>query len=254
MYLIFESLKDRRNNLNRRKMENLNHYNLVPSAGGSFSYAWRKIFQKAFLPLLVTVIIVGLLNGPVGATWKIDEHSGFHIPLFFFPLAMLGLAYTFLFMPVIKYGESLVFLRAMKDDEADLKDLFDGFRTRYLNIIVANLIVNALVIIGIVMLIVPGIIIACRLVFVSYLVMDKNLEPMKAVEKSWQMTKGYGWTIFGMAIISFFVFIAGLIVFLVGAIISMMWIHAAFATIYQSVLNSLDDENPIPILGVNEVK
>ena len=235
-------------------MENLKHYNLKPSAGGSFSFAWRKIFEKAFLPLLVTVIIVGLLNGPMGATWKMDEHSGFHVPLFFFPLAMLGLAYAFLFIPVIKYGENLIFLKAMRDEEVDLKDLFDGFKTKYLNIVVANLIVAAFAIIGFMMLIVPGIIILCRLAFVSFLVMDKNLDPMKAVEKSWQMTKGYGWTIFGMALISFCVFIAGVIVFAVGAIISIMWIHAAFATMYQSVLNGIDDDNPIPILGVNEVR
>jgi uncharacterized membrane protein len=104
------------------------------------------------------------------------------------------------------------------------------------------------------MLIIPGIIIACRLAFVSYLVMDKNMEAMKAVEKSWQMTKGHGWTIFGMAIISFFIYIGGLIVFFVGIIVSIMWVHAAFATLYQSVLNANDDNNPIPILGVNEVR
>ena len=88
--------------------------------------------------------------------------------------------------------------------------------------------------------------------FVPLLVMDKNLDPMKAVEKSWEMTKGHGWEIFFMAIISFFVFIAGALVFIVGAVISIIWIHAAFATFYQSVLNEKDEENPIPILGVNE--
>jgi uncharacterized membrane protein YukC len=67
--------------------------------------------------------------------------------------------------------------------------------------------------------------------------MDKDLDAMKAVEKSWQMTRGHGWTIFGMAIISFFVFIAGLIVFFVGSVFSVMWIHAAFASMYQAVLN-----------------
>ncbi|MBK6284943.1 MAG: hypothetical protein IPF54_21960 [Draconibacterium sp.] len=164
------------------------------------------------------------------------------------------MAYVFLFMPVIKYGEQYLFLKAMRDDEAEIKRLFEGFKNQYLNIILANLIVTALVIIGFVMLIIPGIIIACRLAFVSYLVMDKNMEAMKAVEKSWQMTKGHGWTIFGMAIISFFLAIGGLIVFFVGIIISIMWIHAAFAALYQSVLNTNDDENPIPILGVNEVR
>ena len=80
-----------------------------------------------------------------------------------------------------------------------------------------------------------------------------NMEAMKAVEKSWQMTKGHGWTIFGMAILSFFICIGGLVVFGVGILLSLMWVHAAFATLFQSVANNDDDDNPIPILGVNEV-
>ena len=146
-----------------------------------------------------------------------------------------------------------MFLKAMRDDEVDLKVLFEGFKNQYLNIVLANLIVVALTIIGFVMLIIPGIIIACRLAFVPYLVMDRNMEAMKAVEKSWQMTKGHGWTIFGMAILSFFICIGGLLVFGVGILLSLMWVHAAFATLFQSVANNDDDDNPIPILGVNEV-
>lgn len=146
-----------------------------------------------------------------------------------------------------------MFLKAVRGEEAEIKLLIEGFRTKYLNIILANLIVFALIMIGFIMLIIPGIIIACRLAFVSYLIMDKDLEPIKAIEKSWQMTKGHGWTIFFMAIVSFFLVIAGIIVFIFGVLISLMLIHAAFATLYQSVLNQLDDENPIPILGVNEI-
>ena len=104
------------------------------------------------------------------------------------------------------------------------------------------------------MLIIPGIIIGCRLVFVPFLVMDKNMEPMKAVEKSWQMSKGHGWKVFFMAILSFFLLIAGVIVFIFGILISIMWIHSAYAALYQSILNETDDNNPIPILGVNEVR
>ena len=234
-------------------MESMNYRNLVPSAGGSFSFAWRKIFEKAFLPLLLAVIIVGLLNGPgAGSRWQIHGNEDFPW-IFFFPVVLFGLAYVFLFLPIIKYGEQYLFLQAMRDNEAEIKTLFEGFKNQYLNIILANLIVTALVMIGFVMLIIPGIIIACRLAFVSYLVMDKNMEAMKAVEKSWQMTKGYGWTIFGMAILTFFICIAGLIVFGVGILISLMWMHAAFASLYQAVNNKDDDNNPIPILGVNEV-
>ena len=237
-------------------MENTSYYNLVPSAGGSFGYGWRKMFEKSFLPLLVAVLIVGIIDGPssAGIKWNIDD-GGFSWPMMFLvPFALFALAYSFLFVPIIKYGENLLFLQAMRGEEADLKVLFEGFKTRYLNIVLANLIVWALVLIGFMMLIIPGIIVLCRLAFVSYLVMDKDMEPMKAVEKSWQMTRGYGWTIFGMGILSFFVFIAGLLVFIVGAVFSVMWIHAAFASMYQAVLNQTDDDNPIPILGVNETE
>ena len=234
-------------------MESNKYFNLTPSIGGSFGFAWRKMFERAFLPLLLAVIIVGILSGPsAGANWKMDG-DGFNFPmLLLFPAVIFGLAYTFMFLPIIKYGENLLFLKAMRDEEADLKSLFEGFKTKYLNIVLAHLIVTALAIIGFVMLIVPGIIILCRLVFVPFLVMDKDLEPMKAVEKSWQMTKGHGWTIFFMAILSFFIAIGGLIVFIFGILISIMWIHAAFAALYQAVLNQDDDNNPIPILGVNE--
>ena len=233
-------------------MESEKYFNLVPSVGGSFSYGWRKMFDKAFLPLLLAVIIAGLLNGPATMSWKSDSETWFNL-VWVLPVVLFGLAYGFLFLPVINYGEKFLFLNAMRENEADLKFLFEGFKTKYLKIVLANLIVIALTIIGFIMLIIPGIIVLCRLAFVPFLVMDKDLEPLQAVEKSWQMTRGHGWKIFAMGVISFFLLIGGLIVFVVGIIFSFMWIHSAFATLYQSVLNQTDDENPIPILGVNEV-
>ncbi len=233
-------------------MENEKYFNLIPSIGGSFSFAWRTMFGSVFLILLVTVIIVGLLNGPsAGANLKFDGDFNFPLILLF-PMILFGLAYSFLFLPIIKFGEKYLFLKAMRDEELDIKTLFEGFKTKYLNIILANLIVSALVIGGFILLIIPGIIIACRLVFVPFLVMDKNLDPMKAVEKSWAMSKGHGWEVFFMAILSVFIFIGGVLVFIVGAVVSIVWIHAAFATFYQAVLNEKEEDNPIPILGVNE--
>jgi hypothetical protein len=247
--------KQKTKTLKTKTMESLKYFNLRPSAGGSFSYGWRKMFEKSFLLLLVAVIIVGLLNGPgygFKSEWNGDDFNAFGLLLL--PLALFALAYTFLFIPVIKYGKKKLFLNAMRDEETDLKVMFEGFKTQYLNIVLANLIVAALVTVGFFMLIIPGIIVACRLAFVPYLVMDKELDAIKAIEKSWQMTRGYGWTIFGMAILSFFIYIAGLIVCIVGVFFSMMWISAAFATLYAAVDGEKEDDNPIPILGVNEVE
>lgn len=239
-------------------MENNRSYRFIPSVAGSFGYAWNKIFGPAFLILLVTVIIAVLLNSPIGGmNWKMDNNH-FNWPVvLFFPLGLLGLAYSFMFLPIIQYGKQYLFLRAMRNEDVDIKYLFDGFRKQYLNIVLANLIVFALFMIGTIMFVIPGIIIWCRLAFVPYLVMDKDMDAMKAIEKSWQMTRNHGWTIFGMTIISILVFIGGLIVFFVGSIISLMWIHGAFAALFYAIDgDAVNDEieNPIPILGVNEIE
>jgi uncharacterized membrane protein len=113
--------------------------------------------------------------------------------------------------------------------------MFDGFKKNYVNIILANLLVFAIVGLGFVFLIIPGIILACRLAFVSYLVMDKNMDPVAAVEKSWEMTRGHGWQIFGMGLLAIPIFIGGLLCFIVGVVFAIIWISAAFAAMYHAV-------------------
>lgn len=117
----------------------------------------------------------------------------------------------------------------------------------YLHIVLANLLVVALVVLGFFALLVPGIIIACRLSFVSYIVMDKKLDPIEAVELSWKLTKGHGWQIFFMGLTSFFIIIFGLILLIVGIFPALMWIGSSFATLYESVIR---EKEPVPAVAV----
>ncbi len=96
--------------------------------------------------------------------------------------------------------------------------------------------------IAVVALIIPGIIVACRLAFVSYLVMDKGYDPITAVETSWKLTRGHGWTIFFLGLTSIFIFIGGLILVIVGIFPALIWIKASFASLYQSVLEETDED------------
>ena len=96
-------------------------YTLTPSIGGSFSYAWNKMFSK-FLILLIVIIIAGIIQGPFQGTWKADS---FHF--WMVPLVMFGVAWGLLIASVVRYGEILMFLKAMREEELDIKDLFSGF-------------------------------------------------------------------------------------------------------------------------------
>ena len=105
----------------------------------------------------------------------------------------------------------------------------------------ANLLVVAIVGIGLVLFVVPGIIFACRLAFVRYLVMDKGLDPVAAIEKSWIMTRGHGWRIFGMYLLAIVMFFFGLLLLIVGGLFALMW---AGARSRRSITRSISRSKP----------
>ena len=218
------------------------------TAFGSFGYGWQQLW-KYFLHLFLIGVVVAVLNGPGWGALRGDhfDTAGFVV------LSMLGTVYGLLVAPVVTYGGNWMYLRFMRDERPNVADIFIGFRKNYLNIVLANLLVYAIVGVGFLLFIVPGIIFVCRLTFVPYLVMDKGLDPVAAIEKSWFMTRGHGWRIFGMYLLSILLFIGGFVLILVGSIFALMWSSTAFASLYHAV--DLEDQARLNQNGValNEV-
>ncbi len=200
------------------------------TTSGSYAYGWQQM-KKNFLYFFLILLIVGIAESPASLARESElDNSAIQMLL-----QVLSATYALLILPVFTYGGNLLYLRGIRNEEIDFSELFVGFREKYVNIVLANLLKFAIVGIGFVFLIIPGIILLCRLAFVSLLVMDKDLDPIAAIEKSWQMTRGHGWRIFGMALLAVPVFIAGLICFLVGAVVAVMWISAAFTALYHAI-------------------
>ncbi|MCK5136656.1 MAG: hypothetical protein KAR19_12765 [Bacteroidales bacterium] len=205
-------------------------YDFLPDAGRSYSIGWKVIWVY-FVELLVISIVYALLTGPFNAVqWKMD-----HFEWFIAPLVIFAIAYGVFVAGPIGYGVNLVFLKAVRGERIEIKDMFVVFQRNYWNAVIANIVVGVIVGLGIVMLIVPGIIFACRLAFVPYLVVDRNMDVMDALRVSWDMTRGYGLQIFVMGLLAIFIVIAGLICLFVGVFISIMWISSAFAAMYHAV-------------------
>lgn len=231
-------------------METIQKNNTEPSLGNSFSHGWN-VMMKYFLVLFLVVLVLGVVDAPPNIfTWRInpsdfgDWHWRYYMPdmnlltlgIVSVFLGLFALAYMLLIVPVFRYGGKIMFVHAARDIRPDFNLLIQGFRQNYLSIVLANLLAGALIMLGMMAVIIPGIIIGCRLAFVGYLVMDKKLDPILAVEESWRMTKGYGWTIFFMGIVSFFIFIAGFCLFFVGIFPAIVWVKSSFASLYEAVL------------------
>ncbi len=202
----------------------------IPEASKSYSTGWR-VMGTYFMELLVIGIIYSILSGPVSAIQIRD--GGFE--WYMVPLILFGMLYGIFVAGPISYGADWVFLKAVRGERVEIKDMFSVFQGNYWNAVVANVVVAVIVGMGFVMLIVPGIIFACRLAFVPYLVVDKQMDVMEALRVSWNMTRGYGGQIFLMGLMAFFIAIGGLLLLIVGIFISIMWIKTSFAAMYYAV-------------------
>ncbi len=205
---------------------------LYATAGSAYGFGWDRM-KKFFLDLFLITVIVGVVWIPLAMMTSLDgrETVGGVI------LNIFGLAYLLLLLDPIDYGSAFVFLKAVRGDKFEVKDIFMPFENieRYLNVVLAELLKSVIIGIGVFFLIVPGIIFACKLAFVKYLVLDRNMGPVEAVKESWNMTKGYAVDIFLIGLIAIPLAIAGMILLVVGLIPVVMWVRCAFASMYYAV-------------------
>jgi uncharacterized membrane protein len=205
---------------------------LMPTAGSAFGYGWRTL-KKYFLDLFLIILIVGVVLIPLGMIDSLDGHNSPGGVL----LRIFAVAYWFLLFAPIDFGASWIFLRATRGEKFEVKDMFTVFEgeNTYLNVVLANLLQSAIIGIGLALFLVPGIVFACRLAFVRYLVVDRKMDPVGAVKESWRMTRGHGGSILLMGILCFPIVLAGLVCFGVGVIPAFIWIRSGFAAIYFAV-------------------
>jgi hypothetical protein len=190
-----------------------------PGVGNALSYGWQQM-KANFLIFFLAVFVVAILESPLAPNEEPSEVSTV--------VGLILFAYWLLFLPVMEYGADLIFLRGVRGDEVDIKSIAEGFSI-YLNVILARLLVVGLVGIALVVFIIPGIFVATRLAFVSYLVMDEGLDPIEAVEASWRITSGHGWKIFGLGCVSM---LLGLVGFLL-LVCSGLWVFSCWSSIYS---------------------
>lgn len=211
--------------------------NSFPGVGSSYNISWENL-KKNFIELLLVTVIVFAVSIPVGAMRLGAEVSGFGAGGVL--LGLFGVVFWLFVSGPVNYGVAYVYLKLIRGEKFDVSAIFDGFKNNYINVILANLLTSAIVIAGFLFLIIPGIIFACKLVFVPYLVMDKNMETVEAVKKSWEMTNGHTGTIFLMGLLAIPIAIMGLMLLVIGLIPASMWIEGAFAAMYYNVDKQLN--------------
>ena len=135
---------------------------------------------------------------------------------------------------VVAMGLIKISLEFLDKAKPKIRDIF--YYKPVVSYTVASIINTILIIAGIIFLIVPGIIFAVRLQYTTYLIVDKNLGPIEAIKKSWNITRENTWNLFFFGILLGLINILGALCLLVGLFITVPLGMIATTSVYRKLL------------------
>lgn len=119
----------------------------------------------------------------------------------------------------------------------------------------AMIIYGIAVVIGLILLVIPGIYIALKYQFFGYLIVDKNLGAVEALKKSAELTVGVKWKLIGFSMTIVLLNLLGVIALLIGLFVTIPMSVMAYVYVYRTLAKSSFSEALIPesTVPANEV-
>ena len=194
------------------------------SSGAAVSAGWKTFKSRPWFFVGVTVL-VAVISGISGQVTN-SSHVGNGQTIILFGV---GFVITIVISLLVKMGTINVYLKAQQDAQVvRFEDLWAPQRA--VSFFLATLLVGVIVVVGLILLIVPGIMWALRYMFVPYLVMDKGLDVTSALAESARITYGHKWQLLGLVFLMVLLNILGAICLLVGLLVTIP--VSALATVH----------------------
>lgn len=201
-----------------------NFYQIFRREGLAFGWKHAKkdlwFFLQIFIVLGIANAIPAIINLIYG--WPQDTDN-------------FGDPIAFILSLVFSFGLIKIFLHFVHQKAVSIKDLWNHDRIRFLWWIVARVISGVLIVLGCILLLIPGIYVAARLYLFEYFVVDQNMTAIEAISASWEVTKGHVREIIGIWLLSLGIFILAIIPFGVGLLRAVPTVKLAQATLYKKL-------------------
>lgn len=131
-------------------------------------------------------------------------------------------------------GQFRVALASARGEPVDFGMFFSGL-DRLLPGLLLMVIMYVGIVLGFILLIVPGAILALAWSLSFMCLADRKMGPIEALSDSWEQTKGQKMKIFAFSFATLGVFILGLLAFIVGVFVAYPVVMVAFAEIYLRI-------------------
>tara|TARA_B110000483_G_scaffold746_1_gene822 strand:+ start:1558 stop:2142 length:585 start_codon:yes stop_codon:yes gene_type:complete len=143
---------------------------------------------------------------------------------------------SFLLAGPLQLGMCFFFLNLVRGEEARFELLFEGFKP-LLTILFSYAIITVLTLLGLVLLIVPGIIVILGFSMTYYIIADDpEISFQAALEQSWKLTDGNKMELLELNLRFIPWYILGLLFFIVGVFVVIPWHNSTLALYYDDLL------------------
>lgn len=178
----------------------------------------------------VLVAIVGSVPGQVPGVLVqagVVEPNSTEYWAIYTPFALVG----WLIGEFFGAGFVLTILNAMRTGQASIGDFFRA-GSRFLPYLGMSFLRMIGMVIGLLLLIVPGVVFGLGISLAPYYVIEQHKGPIEALSASWEATKGHKGNLFLLGIVEFFLVIAGMLACCVGLFVVIPVIAVAQAIVY----------------------
>ena len=207
------------------------------SKGEAIRFGWNTMKANFwfFVGLFMFTFVLYLALGFVE---KLAENAS---PLFAFFINLAALPVQ-LFIGI---GVIRITLKFCDNEKGGFSDLFSGFPF-FLKYLGGSIVYGLIVLLGMLLLIVPGVIWAIKYQFFGYLIIDQGLGPIAAIKKSAAITKGSKWDLCTFGLLLGCVNLLGILCLLVGFLATAPATMLAAAYVYRKLLAAQDTAQGAP--------
>lgn len=196
----------------------------------AFKLGWETF--KKYPAYLIGIVLVAFIVSWIFSTITNNLSNGGMEPNFMSSLVyIVGMIVNM----IIGMGLAKISITLARGGKPEWEDLYNQY-PKTLNYLVASILFGLMVIVGLILLVIPGIYLAIRFHMYSYLIVDKNLGAIEALKQSSVITKGSMWNLFLFWIVSIIVVIIGAILFFVGLLVAVPVVLVAGGYVYNKLV------------------
>lgn len=195
-----------------------------------FNDAWKD-YKKYWGVILLITLTVAIVHAMGMSGMQYDPQYGS------FETGGVASLFSWLAMTWIAIGYLNFLLNIVDGKQAQYRDIFYGVKSveQFAYYVLITLVYAAVVMLGTLLLIIPGIILAIGLGFARYYIAENRLGFKAAFTASWEITKGNKWKIFGFAVVAVLFNLLGLIALGIGLLITIPMTQLMYARMFRNL-------------------